>query len=163
MSVIRKILVFTTTKKKLYGGTLENSFGSDAVKFLLEPPSVFLNNDDTLRNKSDTMMMDDISSFIADHNINPSRKSDFIAIMASLVDLSPLSAGEKKIGDNWRSVIASNVLGFANGSRIHEGERLCQRTVCHAMDPTTPTMMQSTISFATYKDQSVIISKNKVS
>ena len=101
--------------------------------------------------------MDDISSFIVDNNISTSKKSDFIAIMASLVDLSSLSPGEKKIGDNWRSVIESKVLRFANGSRIHEGERLCKRAVCHAMDPTTPTMLQLTVSFATYKEQTVII------
>ena len=70
-----------------------NSFNSNSVKYPLEQPSVFLNNYDTLRNKSDTIMMDDISSFIVDDNISPSRKSDFISIMALLVDLSPLSPG----------------------------------------------------------------------
>ena len=73
-------------------GTLDlssNSFNFDFVKYPLEQPSVFLNNDDTLRNKIDTTMMDDISSFIVDENISPSRKSDFIAIMASLVIYLP--------------------------------------------------------------------------
>ena len=78
-------------------------------------------------------------------------KSDFIGIMASLVDFSPLLPGENNRGDEWRNVVASNVLCFKNNSRIHKGEHLCKWAVCHVMDPTSPTIFQSTVSFGTYK------------
>jgi len=60
--------------------------------------------------------------------------------------MTPLSQGEKKRGDSWRSVMAKNVLRFANDSRVHEGERLCKRAVRHARDSASPTMFQSTSS-----------------
>ena len=41
-------------------------------------------------------MMDDINLFIVDNNISPSRKSNFIVIMALLVGLSLLLPQEKK-------------------------------------------------------------------
>merc|ERR1712183_1005300 len=93
-------------KTELDGGTLDlslNSSNFDDVKFPLEPPSVFLNSDDTITDKTNTVMMDNISSFLVDDDIIPSRKSAFIGIMTSLVDLSPLSLGEKKRGDKENS------------------------------------------------------------
>merc|ERR1711971_864765 len=112
--------------------------------------------------RTDTILMKNISSLIVDDNISVATKSDFISIVASLVDTTPLSQGEKKIGDSWRSVMVTNVLQFANDSRVREGERLCKRAVHHTMDPSSPTMLQSTLSIVIYKQKSVIILKNKV-
>ena len=45
---------------------------------------------------------------------------------------------------------------------MHEGEFLCKRAVYHAMDPASPTILQSTSLIGVYKQKSIIISNNKV-
>ena len=134
----------------------------DTVIFPLEPPSIFYSSADVITDRTETIFMKDISSLIVDDNISATTKSDFISIVASLVDMTQLSQDDKKIGDSWRSVMAKNVLQFANDSRVHEGERLCKRAVRHAMDPASPTMFESTVSIGIYKQKSVIILNNKV-
>lgn len=94
--------------------------------------------------------MKEIRYFIHVDNIIVSNKATFIRIMASFVDLSPLSSKNKKIGDDWKSLIPKAVLYIANNSRLHEGEKLCKRGIRHAMDKASPAILQSTISLCTY-------------
>lgn len=63
---------------------------------------------------------------------------------------------------DWRSVIAENIILFANGSCVHKGQQLIERAMRHALDPTSPTAFQSKLSIGIYKGKCVLILHNKV-
>jgi len=78
------------------GGVFDIDFGFDDVKFPLEGPEIFLNSNNVLSSKTETMMMKDVSALIIDENLSPSMKTDFIGIMASLVDIRIQSKNDNK-------------------------------------------------------------------
>ena len=83
------------------------------VIFPLEPSSVLYVSQNKLQHASEPKQMKDINHFIHDDNISASSKAKLVTIMASFVDLSPLSSHEKEIGDHWKSLIAKPLLHMA--------------------------------------------------
>ena len=108
------------------GGVFDINFGFDDVKYSLEGPEIFLNSNNILSSKTQKTMMKDVSALIIEENLCPSMKADFIGIMASLVDIRIRSNNNKKKCVDWRSVMAENIILFANGSPVHEGQRLIE-------------------------------------
>lgn len=139
-----------------------SSFRFHDVKYPLKGPEIFLNSNDVLSLKTEPTMMKDVSSIIIDENLSPTLKTDFIVITSSLVDIRISSNNKKQRNVDWRSVVSENILEFVNRSCVHEGERLIERSMRHALDPTSPTAFQSMFSIGIYKVKCVIVLHNKV-
>ena len=123
-------------QSELGGGIIDISFDIDCVKYPLEGLDIFLNRNNVLSLKTKSIMMKDVGSLIIKDSISPTLKTDFIGIMASLVDITTSSKNKEKRCDGWIGTIVDSILDFTNESRV---ERLIKRSMHHALDPTTPT------------------------
>ena len=106
-----------------------------------------------------TVLVQDLCDLITDEDIPLEAAVGLVHILASLTDVNPREKGEKM---SYKCVLPSNIIEMANNSRVHTGERLCERGLRHALDKGTPDILCGKITLAKQNETLCIIIENEI-
>lgn len=84
---------------------------------------------------------------------------ELVHLLASLTDIKARKKGEKL---SYEHSLPKNLINMMRNARVHSGERLCKRSLRHAMDPATPDILNADLCLAKYGDKVCAIIDHKV-
>lgn len=83
----------------------------------------------------------------------------FIHFLASLTDVQRRQSKEQL---SFKHAIPTNILNMATNARIHTSKRLCERSLRHATDPSTPNIQDGMITIGYFEDDVCVIIEQRV-